>query len=289
MFTIQEYQEKFHFFTLRDEEAQSWIKVVPERGGIITEFGVKDHNFLYMDEGTLYDTATNVRGGIPILFPICGQLENDQYQWNGKQYKIKPHGFARNHPWEVVGSDTNGKASIKLKFTGNEQTRCIYPFDFELVFTYTLKGNQLRIDQEYHNCSETMMPMYAGFHPYFSAGDKSQIVYETDGTILWDYEDKKIKPFHKNYDMSNVSVAKLILDQTQSSLSFHDQTLRHKIRLNYSKEFRYPLLWSSVGKDFLCVEPFMAKMNAMNTYEDLQLIKPNGVLGTYLTISGELL
>ena len=288
MFTIQDHQEKYRIYTLRDEEAQSWLKVAPERGGIITEFGVKNHNFLYLDEATFNDPATSVRGGIPVLFPICGQLENDQYQWNGKQYKMKPHGFARNHPWQVVGTETNGQSAIKLRFAADAQTQSVYPFDFELIFTYALKGNQLTITQEYHNHSETMMPVYAGFHPYFLAGDKSKIMYDTDGTIYLDYEDKKIKPFRKDFDLTNVSIAKLILDQAKNGLSFQDPVLGHRIRLQYGREFRYPLLWSSVGKNFICVEPFMAKMNALNTHEDIQLIKPGGVLATYLTITGEI-
>lgn len=289
MFNIHEYQEKFKMYELRDENAHSWVKVAPERGGIISGFGIGNQDLLYLDEGTFQDTAASVRGGIPILFPICGQLENDQYQLNGKQYKMKPHGFARNFPWEVIGTDQNEKASITIKLTGNEQTKNLYPFDFELVFTYILKANELRIDQEYHNNSEVMMPIYSGFHPYFKVGDKSKIEYDIDGTIYFDYDDKKIKPFSKNYDMTNVSIAKLIIDQAKKELSFHDHTLKRKIILSYGKEFKYPLLWSTPGKDFLCVEPFMAKMNALNTHEDLQWIKPQGTLKTFFIIRGEML
>jgi galactose mutarotase-like enzyme len=287
MFNIQEHQEKFKIYDLQDQTAGSRIRVAPERGGIIIGFSVKDHEYLYLDEATFNDPATNVRGGIPILFPICGQLENDQYQWNGKQYKMKAHGFARTQPWEVIETDTQGKAAIKLKFTSNEQTKTIYPIDFELRFTYSLKGNQLTIDQEYCNHSDVMMPIYAGFHPYFKVGDKSQIYYDTDGTVYLDYADKKMKPFSRNIDLTHVSVARLILNQSKNGISFQDNSIQQKITLNYSKEFKYPLLWSTEGKDFLCVEPFMAKMDALNTHEDLYLLKPHGVLNTFVTITAD--
>ena len=289
MFTIKEHQERFKIYELRDETAQSWMKVAPERGGIIFSFGVQGQELLFLDEGTFNDAAVSVRGGIPILFPICGQLENDQYRWNSQVYKMKPHGFARNYPWEVVAVDSQDKASITLRFTGNEQTKAQYPMDFELLFTYTLKGNQLRIDQEYHNHSDFVMPVYAGFHPYFKVGDKSKLSFGSNSSLYLDYADKLIKPFSKNYNMSDVSVAKLLLNHTLNDFSYEDAILKRKISYKYSKEFKYFLLWSQVGKDFLCVEPFMAKMNALNTHEDLCHVGSKGALRLFWSVSGDIL
>ena len=42
------------------------------------------------------------RGGIPILFLICGQLSNGEYKLQDQVYKMKNHGFARNQPWQVL-------------------------------------------------------------------------------------------------------------------------------------------------------------------------------------------
>ena len=86
-------------------------------------------------------------------------------------------------------------------------------------------------------------------------------------------------------DLTHVSVARLILNQTKLGISFQDSSIQQKITLNYSKEFKYPLLWSTEGKNFLCVEPFMAKMDALNTHEDLYLLKPQGILSTCVTIT----
>jgi galactose mutarotase-like enzyme len=289
MFTIKEEQNQFKTYELRDEKAQSWFKVAPERGGIIYSFGVKGEELLYLEEATFNDRTTSVRGGIPILFPICGQLEGDQYRWNSREYKMKPHGFARNLPWEVIRTDSNDKASITIRLLSNEQTRAQFPLDFELRFTYTLKGNQLVIDQEYINLSEFAMPVYAGFHPYFKVGDKSKLIYHTNSTLYLDYADKSIKPFGRSFDMSDVSVARLLLNHTNNEILFEDPALKHKISYKYSKEFKYFLFWSLVGKDFLCVEPFMAKMNALNSNEDLYHISPKGTLRLSWTISGDIL
>ena len=78
------------------------MKAAPERGGIIIGYGVEGTELLYLNNETFQDEEANVRGGIPILFPISGQLENGEYEWEGISYTMKNHGFARNMPWEVI-------------------------------------------------------------------------------------------------------------------------------------------------------------------------------------------
>ena len=37
----------------------------------------------------------------PILFPVCSNLKNKEYIYNGKTYCMQSHGFARFSPFEV--------------------------------------------------------------------------------------------------------------------------------------------------------------------------------------------
>lgn len=80
---------------IKISNGESFAIIVPERGGIVTEFKVGDKRILYLDEETLEDLEKNVRGGIPILFPQAGSLSETS------KYPLKQHGFARNMPWEV--------------------------------------------------------------------------------------------------------------------------------------------------------------------------------------------
>jgi len=55
----------------------------------------------------------------------------------------------------------------------------------------------------------------------------------------------------------------------------------------FSPEFKYPVIWSTPGKEYICVEPLMAKQNSMNTGEDLYRLKPGEVFRAFLNIRAE--
>ena len=48
------------------------LRLVPERGGLITEWRCNGKEMLYFDLDRFLSTNKSVRGGIPVLFPICG-------------------------------------------------------------------------------------------------------------------------------------------------------------------------------------------------------------------------
>ena len=288
MYEVRECKDQqYKMYELIDRERGSYVKIVPERGGIIKGFGMDGQEILYLDEDTFYDSSKNVRGGIPILFPICGPLENKKYENNGVMYNMANHGLARIYPWKVVQIDIKDKACIKIEFNSSAITRKSYPFDFKVVYTYTLKGNMLTLDQEYINNSEVAMPMYAGFHPYFKISDKSKLNYEIDASKYLDFEDQLVKSYKGRLDMTNEQESKIFLDAKNHQVAFYDECFKRKISMQYSREFKYVVLWSVIDKDFICVEPWMAKPDAMNTQEDLYYIKPHDRYKAYLTIKCE--
>ncbi|WJH35661.1 hypothetical protein N6H14_06690 [Paenibacillus sp. CC-CFT747] len=178
---------------LVEEATRSVVRICPERGGIVTGFRSKGRELLYLDRQTYEDPEANIRGGIPVLFPICGQLPDGRYEWDGERFTMPNHGVARNRPWEVAGTETEGHAAITLKLTSDAGTREAYPFDFELRFTYLLKDGGLTIRQEYRNRSEASLPVYAGFHPYF-ASDRKELAYATDASSVLDLNDGRRSP-----------------------------------------------------------------------------------------------
>lgn len=288
MYQLNVYQDNgLDVYELIDSENTSWLKVVPERGGIIIGFGVEGDEVLFLNKDTLYDTEKNIRGGIPILFPISGQLENGEYEWNGHVYQMKNHGVARNQPWEVIKTKTEEKqASITLGFKSNEETRRSYPFDFEVIFTYTLAKNQLTIDQQYKNHSDSDMPIYAGFHPYFKTTSKD-LNYETDAKTYLDYNDMKINEIHGSLDLTNEKESFVLLDAIKNEISFELPDLKKTISLTYGNEFKYIVLWTEKDQEFVCVEPWMAKTNELNQKEELVLIQPSEALKTTVNLSVE--
>ncbi|MHC5721356.1 MAG: aldose epimerase family protein, partial [Nostoc sp.] len=94
------------------------------------------------------------------------------------------------------------KASLTVVLNSNEQTKAVYPFDFQLAFTYELQGNSLKVRQQYKNLSSTPMPFSAGFHPYFLCGDKTQLEVEIPSKQYQDNQTKEIHSFDGNFDFN---------------------------------------------------------------------------------------
>ena len=164
MEAIAVHERQYKTYILRDQASTSQVEVVPERGGIVTSWRIQDREIFYLDTERFANPELSVRGGIPILFPICGNLPENKYTHKGQQYTLKQHGFARDLPWEVSESGTQG-VSLTLVLSSSGQTRAVYPFDFQLAFTYRINGNTLEIHQRYTNHSDEPMPFSAGFKP----------------------------------------------------------------------------------------------------------------------------
>jgi galactose mutarotase-like enzyme len=272
-------------YELIHPESDSFLKVVPERGGIITELRLQGHELLYLNKETLHNPQTNARGGIPILFPISGALENGEYQMKGSVYRMGNHGVARNLPWKTVGIQDDEKAlSITIEATSNKDTRSMFPFDFQLIFKYTLGEQDLMIHQEYMNHSQEDMPIYAGFHPYFKTAQKT-FPFEIDAKEYVDYNDMICKPFSGKANLQDKKESLVFKDSGQGQVTFGLSDPGVNVLMEYGKEFKYIVLWTEKDKEFICVEPWMAKNNELNRREELTYIPAGKSLKTWMRIS----
>jgi galactose mutarotase-like enzyme len=286
MYQINAHQDnKFTVYELANPDSSSWLKVIPERGGIITGFGVHGEELLFLNRETVDDPEKNIRGGIPILFPISGQLENEEYEWNGSVYQMKNHGVARNLPWEVIETSADAsQASITLCLKSNADTKKSFPFVFELLFTYALTADGLTIKQQYRNNSDNAMPIYAGFHPYFKTTSKN-LLYQTDATSYVDYNDMERKVINGTLDLTNKKESFVLMDAKEREISFELPDCKKTITLTYGDEFKYIVLWQENNQEFVCVEPWMAMTNELNRKEELVMIQPGETLTTSMGIS----
>ena len=101
----------------------------------------------------------------PLLFPICGRLEEGRYTYEGKNYEMKLHGFARHSVFRVVAVE---EELLRLTLSANEETKSIYPFDFELTVEYRLCGSKLLSDITLKNTDNQILPATIGLHPGFN-------------------------------------------------------------------------------------------------------------------------
>ena len=150
------------------------INFCPSRGGIITNWMFNDHQILYFDQKRFLDKSKSIRGGIPILFPICGNLERKSL-FGDNFLDLMQHGFARDQEWNYGLNQS--KNILCLTLSDNEITRKYYPYLFELKIEITLSFETLIFNIEILNKSNTIMPLNFGLHPYFNISDFDNVKF----------------------------------------------------------------------------------------------------------------
>lgn len=71
----------------------------------------------------------------PVLFPFVGQVWDKKYRYQGAEYPMGQHGFARDMDFEEKDQIRD---SISFILRENRETLAKYPFRFELEIRYTL-------------------------------------------------------------------------------------------------------------------------------------------------------
>jgi galactose mutarotase-like enzyme len=258
----------FEVFEITESSTNSKAVICPERGGILIELVLNGEEVLYLNEETFADLSQNIRGGNPVLFPISGAITNNQYEIEGETFNLKQHGFARNMPWDVEGMDDS---SVTLSLQDTDETFEVYPYEFLINFTYVLEDGKMLIHQQYENHSNSTMPFYAGFHPYF-IGSHKEMTYTipskkflNTSTFEFHEQDKPLETIELEPSMAFYELAeqKVAFGQTDK-----------KVILTFSKEFPVVVVWSSTPDKYVCVEPWMAGPNAFNTDEKVVELAP---------------
>lgn len=219
----------------------------------------------------------------PILFPIVGQLRDNRYKYNGNEYILNRHGFARENEFEVFDQS---ESSITFVLSSNEKTKAVYPFQFNFYVIYELEGSRLHIHHKVENDGENTMYYSVGGHPAFN-------VPLIRGTSYNDYKLRFDQPVTANRWLldngliSNESVP-FFEDQTMLDLSkelFNDDALVFKTikansislkvlgsRNGFTMELNgcpYLGIWAAKNADFLCVEPWWGIADSVNASGEL--------------------
>jgi galactose mutarotase-like enzyme len=152
------------------------LRLVPERGGLVTGWLSGGREWLYLDEARFADPALSVRGGIPVLFPICGNLPGDRLPLPQGDTTLRQHGFARDLPWTLDPlADGEG---VALTLVDDATTRAAFPFAFCLRLELRLAPGTLTIGARVSHTGPPeapAMPFSLGFHPYFQVSDPAAV------------------------------------------------------------------------------------------------------------------
>jgi galactose mutarotase-like enzyme len=101
-------------------------------------------------------------GRAPILFPVIGLLQHGRYRYDGKEYEMLKHGFARHSTFEVLPPTAD---TVTMRLDATAATLAIYPFEFRLEVTFEIRASCLAVTATIANRGDRPMPASFGFHP----------------------------------------------------------------------------------------------------------------------------
>ena len=250
-------------------EFDSLLKVVPERGGLITEWISQGKDILYFDLDRFMDKDKSVRGGIPILFPICGDL-SEGYQVGDKKYLLRQHGFARDLPWSI--SLKKDKLGISLKLIDTDISRSYFPFFFTLQMDVTLKENSLQISVKIHNQSKEIMPFGFGLHPYFQVSNLQKV--KIDGLPGKCIDQTNMKVTNASDQLRILDKGVDFLSYPSRSVKLFDSLSRNVIELIHQEPMDTNVIWTDPPRQMVCIEPWTSPRNSLVTGDRKLEVEP---------------
>ena len=261
------------------KDSSNYIDFCPSRGGIIMSWVSNDRKILYLDKKRFLDISKSIRGGIPILFPICGNLENNSL-FGDNFLDLMQHGFARDQQWNYEFNQLHN--TLCLTLNDNDITKKYYPYLFQLKIEITLNIESLIFNIEIFNKSSNSMPVNFGLHPYFNISDFHNVKFI-------DYERCCLNQKNNNLVKTENLLKNLIkgidlLIYSSGSTSFIDYGLKRKITLTNPSPFDVSVIWSDPPRQMLCMEPWTSPRNSLEDGFRKIEIMPNSSQKLYASI-----
>ncbi len=204
-------------------------------------------------------------GRAPILFPICGGVTNDEYEYDGKRYTLPKHGFARKKKFTV---ESAGSDNAVLLLLVDEETRAGYPFDFELRARFALIGETLVTDYIVTNCSDKPMPFSVGAHEAYACPEGItgyELVFEkpeqlrahaVHGNLLGHETTPVLDGDTLALDPKYFEIDALVFSEVRSrAVTLRNKATGRGVAVRF-EGFPYLLIWQKCGAPYICIEPW---------------------------------
>ena len=226
----------------------------------------------------------------PVLFPIIGNLKNNEYRYQGKSYQLPRHGFARDMDFEM---EKQNSREIIFLLRSSPETKVNYPFEFEFRVHYQLMGDELSTEYIVSNTGNGTMFFSVGGHPAFrlplAANTQFSDYYlrfdETENLSRWPIsKDGLILPQQIPVleDGNRINLKKSLFYQdalvfkypASSEISLLSGKTPHGLQFQMG-EFPFLGIWSFKDADFICLEPWCGIADSINS--DQQLERKEGI------------
>ena len=215
----------------------------------------------------------------PVLFPICGSLKNDAYIYDGREYKLTKHGFARFMLFELEEYDKH-RAVLCLK--SNKETRKSYPFEFEFRVTFELDGSALRVTYSVKNMSDWDMYFSFGAHEGFmcrGGADRCTLRFEgdssverfiiKDGLYTGETEQTELADGKLRIDYAELKRCTYIFKNFRSNAVVLSDAEGDIVRVSF-EDITTLAVWSVENSEFVCIEPWVGFPDSADNDGDIR-------------------
>lgn len=214
----------------------------------------------------------------PVLFPVVGALKGNQYAYQGTQYELARHGFARDMEFDLDSKSTD---EVVFTLRSSEVTRKVYPFEFSLSLIYTLKSHGLSCTYKVYNPAQSDLLFSVGGHPAFATPVNETLRYEDYFLRFNQDEELLVNKISENLISEQVQTIPL-KDKTlplKHELFYEDAlvikalnsnkiSLQNKVNthgLHFSFEgFPFFGIWAAKDANFVCLEPWCGIADSVN-------------------------
>ena len=221
----------------------------------------------------------------PVLFPFVGRFTDGKYKLHGKEYPMTIHGFCQEAMFDMVSREEN---RLVFELTDTDETYAVYPFHFEFLVAYELRGSSIAITYRVQNFSEEVMYFGLGAHPGFKVPLEEGLAFEDYYLEFKDVcePDRVIfsanalvdtpRPHYPLEGGKRIPLHHDLFDDDAVVLEHMGDEMRlASDRGTRSLTFRFPQmpylgLWHTVKTEapFLCVEPWVTLPSREGIVED---------------------
>jgi galactose mutarotase-like enzyme len=251
------------------------LRLVPERGGLVTGWFCEGQERLYFDADRFADPRLSVRGGIPVLFPICGGLPGDQLPLGQGSFPMPQHGFARNLPWSVAAlADGRG---VVMALDDSPASRLHFPFAFQLELELRLEPQALAIlarIQHRATADEPTgpMPFSLGLHPYFAVRDPAAVRLE--GLPAHCFDHLPMAPAETTPQLQRLAAGVDFLCEAAGPVRLVDPLAASAIELACQAPLDLVVVWTDPPRPMLCLEPWSGPRGSLISGERRLTLAP---------------
>ena len=242
-----------------DPASGDLLRLVPERGGLISGWRCGGRELVYLDLERFLDPAQSVRGGFPVLFPITGGLPDNQLPLPQGTFTLGQHGFARTLPWRMEPlADGRG---VALELSDTAETLQAYPFQFLLRMEVRLAPGALEIATTVSNRSGEPMPFSFGLHPYFNLSSLDGVRIE--GLPEECLNHLTMAPADTAEQMDRLASGIDLLVRPTGPVRLVDGAAGTTLELQLIHPFDLVVLWTEPPRPMVCIEPWSGPRQAL--------------------------